>query len=63
MSQMTAPGTPYEVIQSSAPTFADYDDNAADCFTPSGKTYIADLTVGVNFAGFACFANALVSTS
>jgi hypothetical protein len=61
---MTNAGQPYQIIGTSIGTsFAENDDNAADFFTPSGKTYIADLTAGRRYLGAACFANALVSQS
>jgi hypothetical protein len=62
---MTTAGTSYQVLVTSFSTTAqESDDNAADFITPSGKAYIADLTVGENQFGLnACFANALVSPS
>ncbi len=64
---MTVAGQSYTVIGpvSSAINPPESDGNAADFFSPSGKTYIADLTVGSGYLGLVntCFANALVSPS
>jgi hypothetical protein len=61
---MIMAGFPYKVVSTSATTtFAENDDNAADFFTPSGKTYLADLTVGQNWLSAGCFANARISPS
>jgi hypothetical protein len=64
---MTTAGTSYPVIKplTSGTIFVENDNNAADFFTTTGQTYIADLTVGQNFPGAAagCFANAFVTTS
>ncbi len=63
-TEMATAGTSYDVLRNGpSETFSENDDNAADFFTPSGKTYLADLTVGENYLGAACFANALVSAS
>lgn len=64
-TQMTTAGQSYTVLSTtfSGTTFTESNDNAADFFTPSGRTYIADLTVGQNYLGAQCFANALVSPS
>ena len=65
-TQMAVAGQTYDVLQANGAattTFAESDDNAANFFTPSGKTYIADLTVGQNYLGAQCYANALVSPS
>jgi hypothetical protein len=66
---MTTAGTDYRVLNAfpigGTTTFSENDDNAADFYTPSGISYIADLTVGQNWAAAPaqCFANALVSPS
>lgn len=63
-TEMVTAGTSYDVLRSGpSETFSENDDNSADFFTPGGKTYIADLTVGEDYLGAACFANALVSPS
>jgi hypothetical protein len=64
-TEMTAAGTAYEVLSTftSRSKFYETNSNAADFLTPGGKTYIADLTVGENYLGAACFANALISPS
>ncbi len=55
----------YDVLDTNVhgTTFAETNDNVANFFTPSGQTYIADLTLGQNYLGAPCFANALISPS
>jgi hypothetical protein len=44
-------------------TFSDVDDNVLEFLAPSRKSYEAGLTVGNDFAGHGCFANALIAQS
>jgi hypothetical protein len=60
---MPVAGTTYSMFGQQDTTFDEDDDNAADFFTPSGVTWIADLTVGVDYFGADCFANAQASPS
>jgi hypothetical protein len=61
---MPMAGTSYDVLVSGPSAgFDESNANAADFFTPSGKTYVAVLTVGENYLGAKCFANALVTPS
>ena len=61
---MAIAGQSYSIIDTSTGTaFAESDDNAADFLTPSGRSYIADLTVGRHYLGAGCFASALISPS
>jgi hypothetical protein len=59
-------GTAYDILRtttSSSTGFYESNDDAANFFTPDGATYVADLTVGENYLGARCYANALVSPS
>lgn len=64
-TQMLFVGLSYDVLDTNqhGTTFTESNDNAANFFTPSGKTYIADLTLGQNYLGAQCFANALITPS
>jgi hypothetical protein len=66
--QMLTAGTAYTVISpiNSAAAVPEIDDNAANLFTPGGKTYIAVITEGAGtYLGLTdtCFANALITPS
>ena len=63
-TQMVNAGTSYDILQiSSTASFFESNQNPADFLTPTGVTYVADLTLGENYLGVKCYANALVSPS
>ena len=63
-TQMVNAGTSYDILQISATAnFFESNQNPADFLTPTGTTYVAILTLGENYLGVKCYANALVSPS
>ena len=65
-TNMPTAGTSYMVLSTTnGGGGGENNDHAADFFTPSGKTFIADLTVGYNHLGLTgmCYANSLASPS
>jgi hypothetical protein len=54
----------YDILQiSSTASFFESNQNPADFLTPTGTAYVAVLTLGENYLGVKCYANALVSPS
>lgn len=60
---MPVAGTAVQVIASTSTSATENDDNAADFITPTGSTYIADVTAGVNSFATNCWANAVAYPS
>ncbi len=62
---MTTAGDSYDVLGTSGASsgFIESNQNAANFFTPDGNTYVGILTIGQNYLGARCYANALISPS
>ena len=55
---MTTAGSSYNVLTiGTNSSFEEANDQAANFFTPTGQTYLADLTLGENYLGATCYAN------